>query len=124
MRRQTIAPASFVILGGLASGCSVWNSPLNAHSVNFDGMGRILSASQPWREQFTTRTLPMTTNGTIKRITDRGFGFIATAEGLEYFFHQSACAGTPFDQLREGQTVSFTVGQGPKGPRAENVNVR
>ena len=32
-----------------------------------------------------------TTNGTIKRITDRGFGFIATAEGLEYFFHQSAC---------------------------------
>ena len=32
--------------------------------------------------------------------------------------------GTPFDDLREGQTVSFTVGQGPKGPRAENVNVR
>jgi CspA family cold shock protein len=64
------------------------------------------------------------TNGTIKRITDKGFGFIATAEGMEYFFHQSACASTPFDQLREGQSVSFTVGQGPKGPRAENVNVR
>lgn len=67
----------------------------------------------------------MTTNdGTIKRITDKGFGFIATAEGTEYFFHQSACAGTPFDALREGQAVSFTVGQGPKGPRAENVTVR
>ena len=65
-----------------------------------------------------------TTNGTIKRITDRGFGFIATPEGVEYFFHQSACAGTPFDDLREGQTVSFTIGQGPKGPRAENVSVR
>lgn len=65
-----------------------------------------------------------TTNGTIKRITDKGFGFIISAEGTEYFFHQSACAGTPFDSLREGQTVSFTVGQGPKGPRAENVNVR
>jgi CspA family cold shock protein len=65
-----------------------------------------------------------TTNGTIKRMTDKGFGFIATTEGTEYFFHQSACAGTPFDSLREGQTVSFTVGQGPKGPRAENVNVR
>jgi CspA family cold shock protein len=65
----------------------------------------------------------MTTNGTIKRITEKGFGFIATAEGIEYFFHQSACAGTPFDQLREGQAVSFTVGQGPKGPRAENVDV-
>ncbi len=65
-----------------------------------------------------------TTNGTIKRITDRGFGFIATTEGSEYFFHQSACAGTLFADLREGQTVSFTAGQGPKGPRAENVNVR
>jgi CspA family cold shock protein len=65
-----------------------------------------------------------TTNGTIARMTDKGFGFIATAEGIEYFFHQSACAGTRVDQLREGQSVSFTVGQGPKGPRAENVNVR
>jgi len=65
-----------------------------------------------------------TTDGTIKRITDRGFGFIATAEGTEYFFHQSACNGTPFDSLREGQAVSFTVGQGPKGPRAENVTLR
>jgi 'Cold-shock' DNA-binding domain len=37
---------------------------------------------------------------------------------------QSACAGTPFDELREGQMVSFTVGQGPKGPCAENVAVR
>jgi CspA family cold shock protein len=65
-----------------------------------------------------------TTNGTIKRITDKGFGFITTTEGTEYFFHQSACAGTPFSDLREGQTVTFTVGQGPKGPRAENVSVR
>jgi CspA family cold shock protein len=65
-----------------------------------------------------------TMNGTIKRITDKGFGFIATNEGPEYFFHQSACVGTPFDSLQEGQAVSFTVGQGPKGPRAENVNVR
>jgi cold shock protein len=61
------------------------------------------------------------TTGTIKRITDKGFGFIATADGTEYFFHQSACQGTRFDDLREGQNVSFTVGQGPKGPRAENV---
>ena len=65
-----------------------------------------------------------TTNGTIKRMTDKGFGFITPDEGTEYFFHQSACAGTRFDDLREGQAVSFTVGQGPKGPHAENVNVR
>ena len=66
----------------------------------------------------------MTTNGTIKRLTDKGFGFIASEEGTEYFFHQSACSGTPFQDLRQGQTVSFTVGQGPKGPRAEDVKVR
>ena len=62
-----------------------------------------------------------TVNGTIKRITDRGFGFIAAPDGTEYFFHQSACASTPFDSLREGDSVTFDIGQGPKGPRAENV---
>jgi CspA family cold shock protein len=65
--------------------------------------------------------MPPITTGTIKRMTDKGFGFIADANGNEYFFHQSACTGTPFDQMREGDQVSFTVGQGPKGPRAENV---
>jgi CspA family cold shock protein len=61
--------------------------------------------------------------GTIKRmVSDKGFGFIAAGDGTEYFFHQSACTSTRFDDMREGQTVSFTVGQGPKGPRAENVN--
>ena len=59
--------------------------------------------------------------GTIKRITDKGFGFIAAPDGTEYFFHQSACTSTPFDSMREGEQVTFTVGQGPKGPRAENV---
>ncbi len=64
-----------------------------------------------------------TSTGTIKRLTDKGFGFIAAGDGTEYFFHQSACTGIRYDDLREGQTVSFTVGQGPKGPRAENVKV-
>jgi CspA family cold shock protein len=62
-----------------------------------------------------------TTNGTIKRITDKGFGFIAASDGTEYFFHQSAVTGTRFDELREGQRVTFTPVQGPKGPRAEGV---
>jgi CspA family cold shock protein len=61
------------------------------------------------------------TSGTIKRITDKGFGFIAAADGTEYFFHRSACTSTPFDSMREGDNVTFTIGQGPKGPRAENV---
>ena len=61
-------------------------------------------------------------NGTVKRlVSEKGFGFVAAADGSEYFFHQSACTGTPFDSLREGQAVTFQPGQGPKGPRAENV---
>ncbi|MGZ9059866.1 MAG: cold-shock protein [Burkholderiaceae bacterium] len=61
-------------------------------------------------------------SGTIKRIvSDKGFGFVAAEDGTEYFFHNSACVGTRFDELREGQTVTFEKGQGPKGPRAENI---
>lgn len=61
-------------------------------------------------------------NGSIKRLVrDKGFGFILGSDGSEYFFHNSACTQTPFDQLREGQNVTFDRGQGPKGPRAENV---
>ena len=62
------------------------------------------------------------TTGTIKRIVrDKGFGFVAAADGTEYFFHNSACVGVRFDDLHEGQSVTFEKGQGPKGPRAENV---
>jgi CspA family cold shock protein len=61
--------------------------------------------------------------GTIKRLTDRGFGFIETSDGKDMFFHMSACDGCRFDELREGQRVSFEVGQGPKGPRAEGVSL-
>jgi CspA family cold shock protein len=61
-------------------------------------------------------------NGTIKRlVSEKGFGFVAAEDGTEYFFHQSACTSTPFDSMREGQAVTFQRGQGPKGPRAENV---
>jgi cold shock protein len=61
-------------------------------------------------------------SGTIKRIvSDKGFGFVAADDGTEYFFHNSAVQGTRFDELREGQKVTFEKGQGPKGPRAENV---
>jgi CspA family cold shock protein len=63
-------------------------------------------------------------NGTIKRlVSDKGFGFIAATDGVEYFFHQSSVTQTSFDQLREGQAVTFDVGQGPKGPRGENVRL-
>ena len=59
--------------------------------------------------------------GTIKRLTDRGFGFIETSPGNDIFFHMSNVEGVRFEDLREGQKVSFDEGQGPKGPHAENV---
>jgi CspA family cold shock protein len=66
----------------------------------------------------------MAVTGTIKRLMrDKGFGFVAAPDGSEYFFHQSACVDARFDDLREGQSVTFDTGQGPKGPRAENVRV-
>lgn len=59
--------------------------------------------------------------GTIKRITDKGFGFIDTGSDKDLFFHSSSVEGTSFDQLHEGQRVSFTEGRGQKGPCAEKV---
>ena len=63
-------------------------------------------------------------SGTIKRlVSEKGFGFVQAGDGTEYFFHQSACSDARFDDLREGQTVTFEKGQGPKGPRAEKLSV-
>ena len=59
--------------------------------------------------------------GVIKRITDRGFGFINDGSDKDVFFHCSAVSDTPFEQLQEGQRVSYEVTQGPKGLAAENV---
>ena len=61
--------------------------------------------------------------GTIKRLTDKGFGFIANGSGKDLFFHMSAVEGVRFEELREGQKVTYNEGVGPKGPRAENVRV-
>jgi CspA family cold shock protein len=59
--------------------------------------------------------------GKIKRLTDKGFGFIETGTDKDMFFHSSNVEGVNFEDLREGQRVSYTPGHGPKGPRAENV---
>lgn len=61
--------------------------------------------------------------GTIKRVTEKGFGFIEDGSGKDMFFHMSALEGVQFEDLREGQQVSYNVGEGPKGPRAENVRL-
>jgi CspA family cold shock protein len=59
--------------------------------------------------------------GTIKKLTDKGFGFIKVGGEKDLFFHSKSVQGCSFDDLHEGQSVSFTEGQGPKGPCAENV---
>lgn len=61
--------------------------------------------------------------GKIKRLTDRGFGFIDTGTDKDLFFHNSALDGISFDDLREGERVSYTEGRGQKGPCAENVKL-
>lgn len=59
--------------------------------------------------------------GAIKKLTDKGFGFINTGKAKDLFFHSSNVEGVSFNELREGQMVSYTEAQGPKGPCAENV---
>jgi cold shock protein len=60
--------------------------------------------------------------GTIKRLTDRGFGFIAQQDSdKDLFFHSSELQGVDFNDLKEGDAVTFEVGEGPKGPNATKV---
>jgi CspA family cold shock protein len=65
--------------------------------------------------------------GTIKKLAaDRGFGFISGADG-DVFFHHTVVADNKFDELKEGQTVTYEIATGPdargrdKGPRAVSV---
>jgi len=60
--------------------------------------------------------------GTIKTLTDKGFGFISR-EGVEkdLFFHSKELVGVTYDELKVGDTVSFEVVDGEKGPAATGV---
>lgn len=60
--------------------------------------------------------------GKIKKLTEKGFGFIETDSG-DLFFHMSALQDSRYEDLREGQLVEYQSGSGPKGPRAETVRV-
>ena len=62
-------------------------------------------------------------SGKIKKlVTDRGFGFVESDNG-ELFFHHSEVQGTTFEELQEGQTIEYEVGQGRKGPCATSVRL-
>ncbi|OHB20395.1 MAG: cold-shock protein [Parcubacteria group bacterium RIFCSPHIGHO2_01_FULL_56_18] len=61
--------------------------------------------------------------GTIARLTDKGFGFIKIeGQAKDLFFHSNELQGVSFDSLREGDTLSFEVAEGPKGPNAIKIS--
>ncbi len=60
--------------------------------------------------------------GTIARLTDRGFGFITPEDGSkDVFFHARELQGVQYNDLKEGETVTFEVSSTDRGPAATNV---
>ncbi|MFE3995491.1 cold-shock protein [Streptomyces goshikiensis] len=76
------------------------------------------------REAFIDWKASDTATGTVKWFNaEKGFGFIAQdGGGPDVFAHYSAINSSGFRELQEGQTVTFDVTQGQKGPQAENIN--
>jgi CspA family cold shock protein len=61
--------------------------------------------------------------GTIKTLTEKGFGFIAReGEAKDLFFHSKELKGVTYDELKTGDTVTFDVVESEKGPAATNVS--
>jgi CspA family cold shock protein len=62
--------------------------------------------------------------GVIKKKTDKGFGFIAVdGQEKDLFFHSKALVGITFEEIQEGDSVTFESEQSPKGPNAVNVQL-
>ncbi len=62
--------------------------------------------------------------GTIKTVTDKGFGFISReGQAKDLFFHSNDLQGVAFDELKVGDAVTFEVVDGQKGPSAKNVKL-
>ncbi len=60
--------------------------------------------------------------GTIKKLTDKGFGFIAReGQAKDLFFHSKSLVGVQYNELKEGDMLEFDVEDSPKGPSAVNV---
>ena len=63
-------------------------------------------------------------NGTVKKKMDKGFGFIAVeGRDKDLFFHSNDLVGVSFDEIQEGDAVTFEIVEGEKGPAAKNVEL-
>ena len=60
--------------------------------------------------------------GTVKWFNDaKGYGFITSEDGTDVFVHHTSIQGNGFKSLAEGESVTFDIEKGPKGPKAINV---
>ncbi len=76
----------------------------------------------PWDFNFSIRRYIEMTNGTVKWFNEsKGFGFISSEDGGDVFVHYSSIQGNGYRSLAEGDSVSFEIENGPKGPKAINV---
>jgi CspA family cold shock protein len=89
--------------------------------TNAEKIGRItkgISSRGNWRKEYHM------IKGTIRRLMDRGYGFIKTEQDEDLFFHSNNLEGAEFNSLSEGQAVEFEKGQGRDGrPQATNVRL-
>jgi len=72
---------------------------------------------------FTHITLIAMQEGTIARLTDKGFGFIKVeGRDKDLFFHSNELVNCKFDELQEGDKMTFEIAESPKGPNAVKVS--
>lgn len=78
----------------------------------------------PHRSDLIAREVSVVAEGIVKWFNDsKGYGFIEQEDGPDVFVHHSGIDSVGFKSLNEGDRVTFDVGEGPKGPSAENVKV-
>src|SRR5204863_8136531 len=115
-----VNPGGFALSAGLGIGtrCAEWHSrSVGPYGTMALSMGAIGLSERRYGAERQDAML-----GSIQTLrVDKGFGFIKDDAGKEYFFHRSAVFGEGLENLREGDSVEFDIGEGPKGPRAENV---
>lgn len=80
-----------------------------------------VKGGRSWNSVYEQRGKEMS-NGTVKWFNEsKGFGFITSEDDSVVFVHYSSIQGNGFKSLAEGDSVSFDVEKGPKGPKAVNV---